>query len=289
MPQNARVRPEIVAHRGASEHRAEHTRAAYELALQQGADGLECDIRLTRDGHLVCVHDRKVDRTSTGRGVVSTLTLDRLNQLDFGQWHHELPESADDLIHEPLAQPSAEQHERGLLTLEDLLGLLKDTPRPVKLFIETKHPVRYTGLVEAKLIAQLRRHGLSAPASKEESRVVVMSFSRLAVRRVRQHAPQLPTVLLLDRLPTTMRSGEMPDWADITGPGIRLLREHPDYVARCAEQGRDTYCWTVDEPADIDLCRRAGVRFLATNAPAHTRRHLDSGPSATVGQALPGE
>jgi glycerophosphoryl diester phosphodiesterase len=283
------VRPEIVAHRGASQHRAEHTRAAYELALQQGADGLECDIRLTRDGHLVCVHDRKVDRTSTGRGVVSTLTLDRLSQLDFGRWHDELPESADDLIHEPIGQPSAEEHERGLLTLEDLLGLLKDSPRPVKLFIETKHPVRYTGLVEAKMLAQLRRHGLSAPATKEESRVVVMSFSRMAVRRVRQHAPLLPTVLLLDRLPAGLRDGELPDWADITGPGIHLLREDPDYVARCAEQGHDTYCWTVDEPTDIDLCRRIGVRYLATNAPARTRRHLDAGPSATVGQSLPGE
>jgi len=109
------------------------------------------------------------------------------------------------------------------------------------------------------------------------------------VRRVRQHAPLLPTVLLLDRLPAGLRDGELPDWADITGPGIHLLREDPDYVARCAEQGHDTYCWTVDEPADIDLCRRIGVRYLATNAPARTRRHLDAGPSATVGQSLPGE
>lgn len=282
------MRPEIVAHRGASEHRAEHTRAAYELALQQGADGLECDTRLTRDGHLVCVHDRTVNRTSSGRGVVSTLTLAELAELDFGQWHHELPESADDLMHEPIGQPSAEQHERGLLTLDGLLGLLKDSPKHVKLFIETKHPVRYTGLVEAKLVAQLRRYGLSTPVSKEESRVVVMSFSRLAVRRVRQHAPKLPTVLLIDRFQPGLRSGALPDWADITGPGVHLLREDPDYVARCAEQGHDAYCWTVDEPADIDLCRRAGVRYLATNAPAHTRRHLEFGPSATVAQSLPG-
>ena len=58
----------MVAHRGASGDRPEHTLAAYELALAQGADGLECDVRLTRDGHLVCVHDRTIDRTSTGPG-----------------------------------------------------------------------------------------------------------------------------------------------------------------------------------------------------------------------------
>ena len=52
--------PLVVAHRGASASRPEHTLAAYELALAEGADGLECDVRLTRDGHLVCVHDRRV-------------------------------------------------------------------------------------------------------------------------------------------------------------------------------------------------------------------------------------
>jgi glycerophosphoryl diester phosphodiesterase len=96
-------------------------------------------------------------------------------------------------------------------------------------------------------------------------------------------------VLLLERLTPGLRDGALPDWADITGPGVRLLREDPGYVARCAEQGHDTYCWTVDEPADIGLCQRAGVRYLATNAPAYTRRHLESGPSATVAQALPGK
>jgi glycerophosphoryl diester phosphodiesterase len=55
--------PFVVAHRGASGERPEHTLAAYELALQEGADGVECDVRLTRDGHLVCVHDRRVVRT----------------------------------------------------------------------------------------------------------------------------------------------------------------------------------------------------------------------------------
>jgi glycerophosphoryl diester phosphodiesterase len=58
----------VVAHRGASAHLAEHTLAAYELAIEQGADGVECDVRLSRDGHLVCVHDRTVNRTSSWRG-----------------------------------------------------------------------------------------------------------------------------------------------------------------------------------------------------------------------------
>ena len=70
--------PFVVAHRGASAQRPEHTLAAYELALQEGADGVECDVRLTRDGHLVCVHDRRLERTSTGTGLVSEMTLSLL-------------------------------------------------------------------------------------------------------------------------------------------------------------------------------------------------------------------
>lgn len=79
--------PLIVAHRGASTEAPEHTYAAYVAALSAGADGLECDVRLTADGHLVCVHDRRVDRTSNGTGLVSSLELARLEELDFGSWH----------------------------------------------------------------------------------------------------------------------------------------------------------------------------------------------------------
>src|SRR5947209_319070 len=92
------LRPMLVAHRGASSVVAEHTLAAYEAAIGSGADALECDVRLTRDGHLVCVHDRTVNRTSDGTGVVSELELSALEAMDFASWHGELPESADQLL-----------------------------------------------------------------------------------------------------------------------------------------------------------------------------------------------
>ena len=117
----------MVAHRGASAERPEHTMAAYELALTEGADGVECDVRLTRDGHLVCVHDRRVDRTSNGTGLVSEMTLAELLKLDYGSWHSS---STDD----------GPQDNTGLLTLDDLVALVLDWKRPVKIFIETKHP-----------------------------------------------------------------------------------------------------------------------------------------------------
>lgn len=267
------MQPAVVAHRGASAHRAEHTVSAYALALEQGADGLECDVRLTRDGHLVCVHDRTVNRTSTGRGVVSTLTLERMSELDYGQYDPTMPEHADDLLQERVWTPHPDDH--GVLTLESLLDLVADAPG-TKLFIETKHPVRYGGLVELKLIALLQRYGLATPKSKEDSQVVMMSFSSSAVRRFRQHSTTLPTVLLLRALSAMRWDGSLPRSADFTGPSIRMLREDPDYVARAAAFGHPTYTWTVDEPDDIELCRRLDVRYLATNSPVAARAQLDA-------------
>ncbi|MFC4606154.1 glycerophosphodiester phosphodiesterase [Rhodococcus kronopolitis] len=245
--------PLVVAHRGASAARPEHTLAAYELALEQGADGLECDVRLTRDGHLVCVHDRRVDRTSSGTGLVSEMTLQHLSSLDFG---------TDD-------DPA------GLLTLAELITLVLDhRSRPTKLFIETKHPVRYGGLVESKVLAELARFGLSAPVSASHSRAVVMSFSATAVWRIRRAAPLLPTVLLGDASRYLGGGAATTVGATAVGPSIKSLREHPELVDRAAAAGRATYCWTVDEPADVQLCRDLGVGWIATNHPGRTKELL---------------
>ena len=264
----------VVAHRGASLDRAEHTLAAYELALRQGADGLECDVRLTRDGQLVCVHDRRVDRTSDGHGVVSARTLASLSTFDYGGWHDEPLRSADELVRVRRAKPSAARDRRGLLTLDGLLGLVRDTAPDTTLFVETKHPVRYAGLVEVRLVAALARHGLARPARRRESRIVVMSFSSAAMRRIREHAPMLPTVLLMGRVPRERRDGSLPPWADIAGPGIDLLRDDPGYVKRARGYGHGVYSWTVDDPGEVDYCRDLGVRYLATNVPADARARL---------------
>lgn len=256
--------PFVVAHRGASAERPEHTLAAYDLALQQGADGLECDVRLTRDGHLVCVHDRRIDRTSTGSGLVSEMTLAQLRRFDYGAWHG---------THH--AGPTA------LLTLDELVRLVLDWNRPVKLFIETKHPVRYGALVESKVLALLHRYGIAAPASAALSRAVVMSFSAAAVWRVRRAAPLLPTVLLGDTSRVLGGGAATTVGATAVGPSIQTLREHPDLVDRAAAQGRALYCWTVDHYEDVAFCRDVGVAWVATNHPGRTKDWLQGGLAGT--------
>ncbi|MCB1288489.1 MAG: glycerophosphodiester phosphodiesterase [Mycobacterium sp.] len=256
--------PFVVAHRGASADRPEHTLAAYELALQEGADGVECDVRLTRDGHLVCVHDRRVDRTSTGTGLVSDFTLAELRQFDWGAWHGSW-------------RPDGSQGETGLLTLEELVELVLDWQRPVKVFIETKHPVRYGSLVESKVLALLHRYGLAAPASADLSRAVVMSFSAAAVWRIRRAAPLLPTVLLGETSRYLGGGAATTVGATAVGPSIATLREHPELVDRAAAQGRAMYCWTVDHYEDVEFCRDIGVGWIATNHPGRTKGWLQNG------------
>ncbi|MGL4305800.1 MAG: glycerophosphodiester phosphodiesterase family protein [Mycobacteriaceae bacterium] len=257
--------PLVVAHRGASAAKAEHTLAAYNLALQEGADGLECDIRLSRDGHLVCIHDRLVDRTSSGSGVVSAMTLNELNKFEYSSWHSHVG--------------VVDQDEAGILTLEDLVKLVLDWHRPVKLFIETKHPVRYGSLVEKKLLELLHGFGIATPPSADHSRVVVMSFSALSVWRIRRSAPLLPTVLLGEATACLASSHETILGTKAIGPSIKLLRENPGLVNKAAMGGRATYCWTVDDAHDVAFCRELGVSWIATNYPGLTKSWLGNGIS----------
>jgi glycerophosphoryl diester phosphodiesterase len=71
-----------------------------------------------------------------------------------------------------------------------------------------------------------------------------------------------------------LAEGTLPPWVDMPGPGVHLLRDDPEWALRWQEQGRDIYCWTVDRPADVALCSALGVRYVATNSPAATRRLL---------------
>ncbi|MEV6968073.1 glycerophosphodiester phosphodiesterase family protein [Hamadaea sp. NPDC051192] len=240
--------PLVIAHRGASAAYPEHSRSAYEKALTDGADGLECDVRLSRDGHLVLIHDRTLDRTSDQRGPVSQRSLAQLRDVDFGG--------------EPI------------LTLDDLIELARGADRPVRLLVETKHPNRYGKAVELRLLALLRKHGLDRPREDAPVQVTVMSFSPLAVRRVRALAPALPRVQLMDLIPPGLKPSRLPFGARIAGPGLELVRRRPDLVRRLKAQGNDIYVWTVNELRDVDLVVSLGVDAIITDRPGEVRSYL---------------
>ncbi|MFF1547914.1 glycerophosphodiester phosphodiesterase [Streptomyces sp. NPDC058291] len=267
---------QVVAHRGASEEAPEHTLAAYKKAIEDGADALECDVRLTADGHLVCVHDRRVNRTSNGRGAVSALELADLAALDFGSWK---TKEAHEAWHAREEDPDWEvrpedREETSVLTLERLLELVSDAGRRVELAIETKHPTRWAGQVEERLLTLLKRFGLDAPASAAESPVRIMSFSARSLHRVHAAAPTIPAVYLMQFVSPRLRDGRLPAGVGVAGPSIRIVRNHPAYIERLKRAGHQVHVWTVNEPADVDLCVGLGVDAIITNRPRATLRRL---------------
>ncbi|WP_328872454.1 glycerophosphodiester phosphodiesterase [Streptomyces sp. NBC_00287] len=258
--------PQVVAHRGASEEAPEHTLAAYKKAIEDGADALECDVRLTADGHLVCVHDRRVNRTSNGRGAVSALELADLAALDFGSWKKGEPWRNRNEEPDWEVRPEDPQ-DTSVLTLERLLELISDAGRPVELAIETKHPTRWAGQVEERLLHLLKRFGLDSPTDAAASPVRVMSFSARSLHRVRAASPTLPTVYLMQFVSPRLRDGRLPAGVRIAGPSIRIVRNHPAYIERLKRAGHQVHVWTVNEPEDVDLCVELGIDAIITNRP----------------------
>ena len=255
----------VVAHRGSNKDEPEHSLAAYLLAVEEGADGVECDVRLSADGTLVCVHDRRVSRTSDGRGVVSALTLPELELQDF---------SGGPSVWRDFEDPKPDETRSRILTLRTMLATMIDASSTVTFSIETKHPTRYGAYVESSLVELLEYFGLLRAAKDGSSRVRLMSFSSWALRRMHQMAPGTPTVLLMDRLFLWRKNGWLPREVDIAGISIYALRKHPEYVAVAHTKGHQVHVWTVDQPADVALCVETGVDAIISNKPAMVREVL---------------
>jgi glycerophosphoryl diester phosphodiesterase len=258
-------RIQVIAHRGANDLEPEHSLAAYLRALEQGADAIECDVRLTADGSLVCVHDRRIDRTSSGRGVVSSKTLQQLSAYDY---------SGGPQVWHDFEDPPLDESRTSVLTLQTLLATMLDASSSVEFAIETKHPTRYGKYVEESLAQTLRHFGLARMRGDRPPRARVMSFSRVAIKRIEELLPDTATVLLMDDVPWRYRDGSLPEGVEGAGPSIEVIRDHPRYVKRVQDRGGFVHVWTVDQRADVEACIAAGVDAIITNRPGHVRELL---------------
>ncbi|MFK4335513.1 glycerophosphoryl diester phosphodiesterase [Kocuria sp. MT07] len=295
------ARPLIYAHRGSSHRYPELTRAAYVQAIADGADGVECDVHLTRDGHLVLHHDAQLGRTSNGSGPVAQHTLAQLRELDFTSWKGvEIPPS------------HGAAHEQ-LLTLDELLDLLLAAGRPMGLAVETKHPSPYGhGLEEALLVLLMRRGWNPETGMLGTVTVSIMSFHPDAVRHVLDHVPPRHVCQLVSQSTVeSVRAGlgvgtataavcragmrlVMPPGVplisrgevELAGPGIRFVRDNPRLVEQWLQRGSVLRVWTVDTFADTHVCLALGVQQITTNVPALVRRwsteHLNSARNASA-------
>lgn len=291
------MRPLVYAHRGSSFRFAEHTRAAYLQAIADGADGVECDIHLSRDLELVCLHDATLDRTSNGTGNVSDYRLDRLRQLDFSSWKG--------VAIPPEYGGKTDQ----FLTLADLIDILRGAGRPIGLAVECKHPSRFGHKLEEQLLEFLLGEGWDPETSRLDNITVsFMSFSPDSVKRLLEQVPEsfvcqliadidpeevkgrlflggLTSSTVLKLMRNALAEGVRlirSHRVGIAGPGIHYLRAHRGDMEALIAQGQRFRVWTVDEPADVEFCRELGVQEITTNRPAEVAAQLDQEKSFSV-------
>ena len=280
----------VFAHRGASGLLPEHTRAAYMRALAEGADGLEIDLHLTRDGELVCFHDATLERTSDGAGSVSDATLAHLRRLDIASW--KIPQLPTEYGHK----------NQQLMTLQDVLELLLSAGRDVGLAIELKHPSPYGHRLEDRALKILLSYGWDPETSRIHAgehnvEISFMSFfsgsllhlaemvpaenlcalfthvtdetvdKRLARRRF--SSAMKPLVAAAMR--RSARDSKALVWKGqigMAGPGLGYVHKHRDEAKAWLARGSRLRVWTVDAEDDLRMLLHLGVQEITTNYPS---------------------
>ena len=187
-------RPLVIAHRGASGLAPENTLAAFSLAIALGADGVEMDVQMSRDGLPVVIRDTRVNRTTNTKGSVSRLTLDQLQRLDGGAWF-ERRLSRRPRVRAMVGRISAESGAavprysgEPVPSLEDVLSLLKSAELE-RIYIELKgSPLNQQALLES-ILTLVRKHGV-------DRSVTLLSFDHAIIRRAKDLAPGLRTASL---------------------------------------------------------------------------------------------
>ena len=234
-------RPIILAHRGDSAHAPENTLPAFSQAIQEGVDGIELDVKLTADGHVVVIHDSDVERTTDGKGRVASLTLDAVRKLDAGSWFD--PKFSGTKI--PLLDEAFETIGRDkLINIE-----LKNYSTP------------FNGLA-LKVCELIKRHN-------NGSQIILSSFFAFNLNIAAQTLPNVSRGLLAMR-------GTPGLWARSFGfmfGDFQALHPHVSsvsrqQVARAHRVHRRVHVWTVNDPEEVIRLTDWGVDGIITDDPA---------------------
>jgi len=226
----------IIAHRGASGEFAEGSQLAYEQAIDQGADGFECDLRLTKDNQIICYHDSNTKRLSGIDLEIAKSSFDQLNQGN------------------------------SIYPFEQLLKLAIANKKD--LVIEFKHPVPTAGRVERLTYILLKQY--KDEIKSAGIRINLISFSYFATLRniFMSHGLYQSGLLINNKFYAKI----MP--TKIAAVDIKLLSKCPDIAVRYKKRGIKLYIWTVNTEFDLKLCEKLGAYAVITDYPARTRNIL---------------
>lgn len=236
--------PLVIAHRGDSARRPENTLASFASALEVGAEILEFDVHLTRDGHVVVLHDAAVDRTTDGAGFVREMTLAEVRSLSAGY-----PSRFGD-----------EYRGERIPTLAEVLGHIRD--RAIGM-IEIKHDAVTAdaeGGIEAHTVAEVRKAGM-------ETQVALISFARTALLRCRSFAPDILRGHLFHRASVEdVLAGAREIASTLVLPEKGMLSVELRDRARAA--GIKVASWVVDDPAELRALAEFDLYGIGSNRPA---------------------
>jgi len=257
---NDRFMTWVYAHRGASTTFAEHTRAAIISALDQGADGIEVDLRLTKDGAVVLAHDATMRRTAGSPLRISHSTLAQLQDLDIGSWHPGTAAVSGTAIDRTMYTR--------IMTLHELLELVVDHPRRPGVLLETKHPAKGGLLLEPCVATVLSHFGLHRARSAERPPISVMSFSAAALRRLRDVDSGITRTLLMRPPRSIVRASHDASQPAALGPSAAMFAREVNQFREWQKVGGQVYVWTVNEINGLRLCQSLPADVVITDRPA---------------------
>lgn len=229
----------VWAHRGASGYAPENTLDAFKKAVEMGADGIELDVQMTKDGELVVIHDETIERVSDGTGWVKDYTYKELKKFNFNKTH-----------------PEFEKEE--IPTLEQVYLLIKPTNLTIN--VEIKTGIVFYRDIEEWVIALTDRCGMS-------DRVIYSSFNHYTLRRIKEIKPDAKTgMLYADGIIDPVKYACDVVNADAMHPaGYNVL--FPGFLEECAKRGRLLHVWTINEEKHMRQLCEAGADAIITNYP----------------------
>ncbi len=240
-------KPIVIAHRGASAYAPENTISSFKKSIEMKSEGVELDIHLSKDGHLIVCHDEKVDRTTNGSGFIKDMTLEELKRLDAGSWF------------------SSEFSNEKIPVLDEVLKLFCNTNMLVN--IELKSDIIIYKNIEEKVIKTIKKFNM-------KNKIIISSFNHYSLVKVKKIDSEIKTGALYV-------SGIVEPWIYAKRIGADAIHPlfygiTPEIVEGCMENNIPINTYTVNSEKHIYAVAKAGVSGIITNYPDRARKIIDS-------------